>query len=91
MKNLWIHWMAAAWIAIPTSLGSQELSKESYEKLLFRHIGPVGNRTISVAGIPGDESTYIVGAASGGILKTEDAGLTWRPVFDNEPDPESVL
>ena len=26
-----------------------------------------------------------VGAASGGIWKTEDGGVLWRPVFDSEP------
>ncbi|HEY7699578.1 MAG TPA: sialidase, partial [Vicinamibacteria bacterium] len=40
---------------------------------------------ISVVGIEGDERTYIAGAASGGIWKTSDAGLTWKPVFDKEP------
>jgi photosystem II stability/assembly factor-like uncharacterized protein len=64
---------------------AQDVPKESYGKLHFRHIGPVGNRTISIAGIPGDEKTYFAGAASGGIWKTEDAGLTWRPVFDDQP------
>src|SRR5690349_13617619 len=48
-----------------------------------RYIGPVGNRTIAVAGIPGDPNVYYVGAASGGIWKTTDAGIHWRPVFDS--------
>ncbi len=52
--------------------------------LKFRHIGPVGNRTLAVAGVPGDRTTYYAGAATGGIWKTEDAGLKWRPVFDDQ-------
>jgi photosystem II stability/assembly factor-like uncharacterized protein len=72
-------------IVIDRALAAQDISSEAYGRLRFRHIGPVGNRTISVAGIPGDETTYYVGAASGGIWKTEDAGLSWKPIFDDGP------
>ena len=60
----------------------QTLTTEQMEQLKFRHIGPIGNRVISVTGIAGDPMTYYVGAASGGIWKTTDGGLQWRPVFD---------
>ena len=52
--------------------------------LRFRHIGPVGNRTLAVAGIPGNRDIYYAGAATGGIWKTEDGGIKWRPVFDDQ-------
>ena len=52
--------------------------------LEFRHIGPVGNRTLSVAGIPGNPDIYYAGAATGGVWKTEDGGIKWRPVFDDQ-------
>ena len=52
--------------------------------LRFRHIGPVGNRTLAVAGIPGNLDIYYAGAATGGIWKTEDGGIKWRPVFDDQ-------
>jgi photosystem II stability/assembly factor-like uncharacterized protein len=52
--------------------------------LRYRHIGPVGNRTSAIAGIPGDPNTYYAGAASGGIWKTTDAGVHWTPVFDDK-------
>ena len=52
----------------------------------FRFIGPtVGNRIASVAGVPGDPTTYYAGAASGGVWKTTDGGVRWMPVFDKEP------
>ncbi|MEE4279425.1 MAG: hypothetical protein V2I82_13235 [Halieaceae bacterium] len=63
---------------------AQTLSPEHMEQLEFRHIGPIGNRVISATGIPGDPMTYYVGAASGGIWKTTDGGLNWKPVFDGE-------
>ena len=39
----------------------------------------------SVAGVAGDRFTYYAGASTGGIWKTEDAGLHWRPLFDDQP------
>lgn len=73
------------YLTMPNDLFCQELKKEYIEQLQFRHIGPVGNRLISVAGIPGDPMIYYVGAASGGIWKTTDGGLNWKPIFDKQP------
>ncbi|HXI29637.1 MAG TPA: hypothetical protein VNG89_14460 [Vicinamibacterales bacterium] len=61
------------------------IEPESYKQLKFRYIGPVGNRTIAVAGIPGDPNVYYVGAASGGIFKTTDNGAHWEAIFDDKP------
>ncbi|MEM9388239.1 MAG: sialidase [Pseudomonadota bacterium] len=63
---------------------AQSLTTEQMEQLEFRHIGPIGNRIISVTGVPAEPMTYYVGAASGGIWKTTDGGLQWKPVFDGE-------
>ena len=60
------------------------LSPDAYRALKFRYIGPVGNRVIAVAGLPGNPNVYYVGAASGGIFKTTDAGATWAPIFDDQ-------
>ncbi|KPK81996.1 MAG: hypothetical protein AMS25_04140 [Gemmatimonas sp. SM23_52] len=71
-------------LALPGAGSSQQVTPERYEQLRYRHIGPEGNRTIAVAGIPGDPMVYYVGAASGGIWKTVDAGLNWEPIFDDQ-------
>src|SRR6476659_8833392 len=56
------------------------------EALSFRWLGPVvGNRVASIAGIPGDPTTYYAGAASGGVWKTTDGGVRWVPISDSMP------
>jgi photosystem II stability/assembly factor-like uncharacterized protein len=58
---------------------------DTYSQLQFRYIGPVGNRTTAVAGVPGQPYVYYVGAASGGIFKSADGGIHWDPIFDSQP------
>ncbi len=55
------------------------------DALKFRYIGPQGNRVAAVVGEPGNLNVYYAGAASGGIWKSVDAGIHWRPVFDSMP------
>ena len=45
----------------------------------------VGGRISSLAVDPSDPMTIYAGAASGGIWKSTDEGLTWAPVFDEAP------
>ncbi|HLJ58696.1 MAG TPA: hypothetical protein VKZ50_03085, partial [bacterium] len=53
--------------------------------LKWRFIGPEGNRTDAIAGVPGDPNIYYAGAASGGVWKTTDGGAHWNPIFDDQP------
>jgi hypothetical protein len=75
---------AAALIAAINTLPAQQVTADALRPLTFRHIGPVGNRVSSVSGVVGDPLTYYAGAASGGVWKTTDGGIIWRPVFDDQ-------
>ena len=59
-------------LLIPFLAFAQVPQPDQYNQLKYRHIGPDGNRMIAVIGVPGDPSTSLVGAASGGIWKTTD-------------------
>ena len=83
MKNQIILYIAIG-ILCSMSLHSQTINKEIIKDMKFRHVGPIGNRLTTVAGVPNDPMTYYVGAASGGVWKTTDGGLNWKPIFDSQ-------
>jgi photosystem II stability/assembly factor-like uncharacterized protein len=73
-------------LALTLAAFAQQPDSEEEGQLRFRFVGPqVGNRIASVAGIPGDPSTYYAGAASGGVWKSTDGGNRFVPVFDKQP------
>ncbi len=65
--------------------GAPTIDPARYAALSYRHLGPEGNRVSAVAGVAGDPMTYYAGAASGGLWKTTDGGITWVAVFDGQP------
>lgn len=67
------------------SISSKEINKGMFKHLKYRHIGPVGNRISAVVGVPGNANIIYAGAASGGIFKSIDDGINWRPIFDKQP------
>ena len=57
----------------------------SYFKLLeWRLVGPSrGGRSVAVAGDPKNRLVFYMGAAGGGVWKTENGGIAWRNISDN--------
>ncbi len=64
---------------------TEKFNQELFSQLKYRYIGPVGNRVSAVTGIPGNPKVYFAGGASGGVWKTSDGGVHWKPVFDDQP------
>jgi len=58
---------------------------EAVAGLSWRSIGPafMSGRISDIAVHPTDRHTWFVSVASGGLWKTTNAGVTWKPVFDN--------
>lgn len=63
---------------------SAQTDPSVFNDLKFRFIGPEGNRAIAIAGVPGDPMINYIGAASGGLWKTTDGGISWNPIFDDQ-------
>jgi photosystem II stability/assembly factor-like uncharacterized protein len=54
--------------------------------LKYRSIGPAaGGRVSRVCGVTGDPLTYYAATAAGGVWKSGDGGLTFAPIFDDQP------
>jgi photosystem II stability/assembly factor-like uncharacterized protein len=57
--------------------------KSPFEGMKYRLVGPFrGGRVLAVAGVPGENDTYYFGAVAGGMWKTSDGGLNWKPLWD---------
>lgn len=68
-----------------TSLSAwAQVNPDVFKQLRYRHIGPDGNRAIAIVGEPGNSMVTYIGAASGGIFKTDDGGVSWKPIFDDQ-------
>ena len=75
---------------VAAPLAAQPESADVFSKLEYRFIGPEGNRVSAVVGVPGDPNIYYVGAASGGVWKSTDGGVHWKPIFDDQPARRSA-
>lgn len=70
------------------SLIQKMKSSSPFANMKWQFVGPtnVSGRCTDVAVVQpkGQNYTIYVGTASGGIWKTENEGVTWKPIFENE-------
>lgn len=87
MRVRWIAFlvvMAGALVA-GFSAKAQTLTKDSLAGMRWRLIGPFrGGRTEAVAGVAGNSNVFYFGSVAGGVWKTTDAGLSWKPLFEHQ-------
>jgi photosystem II stability/assembly factor-like uncharacterized protein len=65
-----------------------ELDKSSlFHGLAWRSVGPVvqGGRVVDIETVPGEPYTFYVAYASSGLWKTTNNGVTFEPIFDDQP------
>ena len=76
---------------LPFENRGQTLKKEelttAVSGLKLRSIGPalMGGRIADIAVNPHDRNTWYVAVGSGGLWKTTNSGISWQPVFDDQP------
>ncbi|MFT7287258.1 MAG: hypothetical protein ACI87W_001371 [Halieaceae bacterium] len=64
-----------------------EEPSDPYSGMAWRNIGPsfMSGRIADIAWDPRDSSVWYVAVGSGGVWKTGNAGISWTPVFDEQP------
>jgi photosystem II stability/assembly factor-like uncharacterized protein len=89
---------------LPGFLGAQILEESLIKDLRWRNIGPVnmGGRISDIEALENDFTKVWAASASGGVWKSENAGNSWEPIFDDygsasigdiavfQPDPDII-
>lgn len=76
--------LACLSIVVAASSAAQAADPAYFADLRWRSIGPPRSGYISApAGVPGDPTTYYAGMPAGGVWKTTNGGVTWKPIFDD--------
>lgn len=59
----------------------------SNEQVALRSIGPAGmsGRITAIDVVSSNRNIWYIGSASGGLWKTTNAGITFEPIFDQQP------
>ena len=72
--------------AAPAAPAKKDPMEGTFSGLNFRSIGPAvtSGRISDIEVNPANPSEYYVAAASGGVWKTTNSGITYEPVFQNE-------
>jgi len=75
-----------ATLTLSTPLTAQAPTEQAVSGLRFRGIGPatMSGRIVDIAVNEANPYTYYIASATGGVWRTSNNGITFRPVFDKE-------
>ena len=81
-------------VATPAQQPQRIFSTDSFARanysMHWRPIGPLrGGRTKNIQGVAQFPNRFYIAAVNGGIWRSDDAGETWRPIFDAQ-DTQSI-
>lgn len=69
------------------TLSAQVLDFDKLSSLKIRNLGPanMSGRITCIDALKSNPKMIYVGAASGGVWKSENGGSSWKPIFDEQP------
>jgi photosystem II stability/assembly factor-like uncharacterized protein len=85
--------LALAAGTLPLDVSAQQSPKEAqWPDTAWRQIGPasIGGRVSDIEAVAVDPRIIFVGAASGGVFRSLNNGVTWEPVFDADGTALSI-
>ncbi len=87
MRKLILFAFSILLILVYHKVVAQKTSLDQFKNLNPRNIGPAGmsGRITSIDAVVANPNIFYVGAASGGVWKTQNSGQSWVPVFDEQP------
>jgi hypothetical protein len=75
--------------SVTASWGSEELTVNSslFKNMSWRSIGPavMGGRMVDIEAVTGNPHIIYLGSASSGIWKSVNGGISFYPIFDDQP------
>ncbi len=74
-------------LSLGASLQGAPLDVSKLAGIKTRSIGPAGmsGRVADIEVDPSNPATIYIGAAAGGVWKSVNGGISWKPLFDNQP------
>ena len=96
MKSILSSILLTVLVCFPLGTQAQRKSKKVQQKTVpevsldafaFRNVGPafLSGRIADIVFHPENDNVWYVAVGSGGVWKTENAGTTWSPIFDDQP------
>ena len=86
MKRFTLSFTLFLCLTFSFSLMAQQLDLSKFGGMKFRNIGPAGmsGRVTAIDVNQKDPRIMFVGTASGGLWRSTDRGISWKPVFDKQ-------
>jgi photosystem II stability/assembly factor-like uncharacterized protein len=83
----WLHFPTAVILLLTASGLAASFDQKLLQGLAARSIGPaaVSGRMTAIDALQSDPNHIVIGAATGGVWISDNGGLTWTPVFDDQP------
>jgi len=74
-------------LGMPVHVQAQSLNKDHFKAVAARSIGPAGmsGRVTSIDVVLDHPETIYIGTASGGVWRSKSGGVSWEPLFEEQP------
>ncbi len=74
-------------LLLASAISAQQLDIKKLKGMKPRAVGPAGmsGRITAIDVVNNQPDIIYVGAASGGVWKSESGGIAWKPIFDDQP------